>query len=97
MDDLAEALRVYVASLAKSADETTRAEDRTAYTRHLAEAARMFAAFHADDLAALRERIAAERRSFGWGFLSGEPGAATEAAFDALARAVESYPPEQPG
>ena len=90
MTDLIAALTKYVSVLAASAEQTTRAEDRTAYTAHLAEAARMFAALHAGDEETFRERIAAERRAYGWGFLSGEVGVAAEAAFDALARLVES-------
>lgn len=90
MTDLIAALTNYVSVLEVSAEQTTRAEDRSVYTRHLAEAARMFAALHAGDEQGLRERIKAERRNYGWGFLSGEPGAAAEAAFDALARQVDS-------
>ena len=85
MTNLIAALTNYVSVLEASAEHTTRAEDRSVYTRHLAEAARMFAALQAGEEQALRERIEAERRTYGWGYLSGEPGAAAEAAFDALA------------
>jgi hypothetical protein len=37
--------------------------------------------------------LAAERRAYGWGFLSGDGGAAAEAAFAALARAVDARVP----
>lgn len=90
MSDLTQALTAYVTTLAACADAATRAEDRAVYTRHLAEAARMYAALHAGDLKVFRERVAAERRAFGWGFLSGDTGAATEEAFASLIRAVES-------
>ena len=93
MTDLVDALTKYVSVLAASAERTTRAEDRTAYTRHLAEAARMFAALHAGDEQALRERIEAERRAYGWSYLSGDAGGDAERAFAALARLVDTHTP----
>jgi hypothetical protein len=92
MTDLVDALTNYVSVLVASAEHTNRAEDRTAYTRHLAAAARMFAALHTGDEQALRAHVAAERRTYGWDFLSGDAGAAAEAAFAALAQLVE-HPP----
>jgi hypothetical protein len=90
MVDLTSALADYIAVLAASADRTTRAEDRSAYTRHLSEAARMFADLHGRQLDRLRERVAAERHAYGWSYLSGDAGEAAEAAFDALARRIEA-------
>jgi hypothetical protein len=91
MSDLTQALTAYVATLAASADATTPAEDRAVYTGHLAEAARMYAALHTGNLKVFRERVASERRAFGWGFLSGDTGAATEESFASFIRAVESH------
>jgi hypothetical protein len=80
----------YASVLSKSAEETTRAEDRSVYTQHLAAAAKMFIAAHLGRAADLKALVASERRSYGWGYLSGEPGSAAERAFDAFASAIES-------
>ena len=90
MAGLVDALSHYVSVLAASAEHTTRAEDRAVYTGHLAEAARMFAALHAGDEQALRTLLERERRAFGWGYLSGDTGAAAEAAFATFASLVGS-------
>jgi hypothetical protein len=83
-------LCIYAAVLAKSADETTRAEDRTVYTQRLAAVARMFVAAHHGSRAELEKLIASERHAFGWGYLSGVVGAAAERAFDEFAKTIES-------
>lgn len=90
MSDLSTALAEYISTLAASADRASRAEDRPIYTRHLAEAALMFSDLHSGSHGTLRERIESERHSYGWGYLTGDAGAAAEAAFDAFARLVES-------
>jgi len=77
-----------LAVLAHSADHTTRAEDRTIYTQHLAAAARMYLAIHSEDTALFKEIVATEERAYGRGFLSGEEGAKCEAAFAALAKTL---------
>ena len=90
MDTALANLCKYVAVLAKSADETTRAEDRSTYTKHLEAAARLFVAAYLDRSAELEELVAGERHAFGWGYLSGPPGKAAEHAFDEFAKTVES-------
>jgi hypothetical protein len=90
---LLQALTAYVSVLAASADATVRAEDRAAYTRHLAAAARMFAALHAGDSTTFGELVESERRAYGWGHLSGSAGAKAEAAFAAFAATALSQIP----
>ena len=87
---LQDALAEYVGVLAKSADSTTQANDRNLYQLHLAEAARIFAELRAGDLDAVRERVAGERRGFGWSYLTGPEGEAAERAWHAFASRVES-------
>ena len=93
MSELLQALAAYVSVLAASADATVRAEDRAAYARHLAAAARMFAALHAGDSATFSELVETERRAFGWGYLSGSAGAAADAAFAAFSAKAHSLIP----
>ena len=50
----------------------------------------MFLAVHNGELALLRDLVAGEQRAFGWGFLSGDEGAASKAAFAPFANAVEA-------
>jgi hypothetical protein len=88
--DLSSALARYIGVLAVSADATSHAEDRVIYTKHLADAARMFAELHAGRISVLRELVESERHGYGWGYLSGDTGAAAESAFDVFARAVEA-------
>jgi len=80
----------YAEVLAKSADETTRAEDRTVYTQRLAAVARMFVAAYHGQRTELENMIASERRAFGWGYLSGVEGTAAEQVFDEFAKIIES-------
>jgi hypothetical protein len=77
LDDLAE----YVNVVSGSMDRTRRAEDRSAYVRHLAAAALIFQSLQQSDFAKAVEQVADEARAFGWSFLDGEEGRATEAAF----------------
>lgn len=79
--NLETALAEYIAVLSKSAGDTSRTEDRVTYERHLASAALMFVAIHGDDATRLKEIVDGETRNFGWGYLSGEEGAAAEAAW----------------
>lgn len=89
MDDLLDALSRYVSVLARSAQQTHRAEDRQTYTQHLAAAAAMFVAVHSDRIDDLRALVASERHSYGWGYLSDAEGSAAERAFDEFARKIE--------
>jgi len=82
-------LCIYAKVLSKSADATTRAEDRSIYTQHLAAVARMFAAAQDGRREELETLIASERHAFGWGYLSGAEGAAAERAFDEFAKTIE--------
>lgn len=91
MQDIEKALARYVGILSASAKRTTYANDRSTYTKHLAAAAVMFASLHSDSpLEALKEQVADERHSYGWGFLSGEEGSAAERAFHEFAKLVEA-------
>jgi hypothetical protein len=92
--DLEGALATYVAVLVAASEQSNRAEDRRTYDQHLAAAARMFAALrHEHSLGRLREIVAAERRAFGSGYLSGEEGAKAEGAFEEFASKLESLNP----
>jgi hypothetical protein len=90
---LADALAVYIAVLARSADQTHYAEDRSRYEKHMAAAARMFSAMHLDSSRQELKRIVKEERhSYGWSFLSGTEGADAESAFTVFAAKVEEVP-----
>ena len=90
MNSALENLCNYAEVLAKSADETKRAEDRTVYVQRLAAVSRMLvAAFHGRRTE-LENLIAGERHAFGWGYLWGVEGAAAELAFEEFAKTVES-------
>ena len=86
-------LAAYIAVLNDSASRTSRAEDRAAYTRHLAAAARMFVAIDAGDHAELMRIVAGEEHGYGWSFLDGAVGEAAEASFSAFATSVRSRAP----
>ena len=83
------ALATYIKVLSESADATHHAEDRPTYLLHLAAAARMFAAIHGGALDDLRRLVDEERHGYGWGFLSGDEGNRTEAAFAAFAESID--------
>ncbi len=94
MQDLQSSLAEYIEILSRSAKATTRAEDRRRYTEHLAAAAEMFAAIRRDSsLRAFCGLLTDESASFGRDFLSGEEGAAAEAAFAAFAAKAGSGAP----
>ncbi len=80
------ALAKYIEVLAESARTTSRAEDRSKYQHHLAEAAAIFLAIQQRDADALVALLANEERNFGWSFLADPPGeAATNAWVEFLA------------
>ena len=82
-------LATYVAVLADALRNTTRAEDRTRYRDHLAAAALVFERLQQGDVVSAKQLIAEERRSFGWGYLSGDAGAAAESALSSFADFIE--------
>ena len=90
MEALIEELVRYVAVLVQANHDTTRAEDRHAYTAHLAAAAELFLAAYQHDAAKVGDLLARERHAYGWGFLSDVPGNAVERAFSEFARFVKS-------
>jgi hypothetical protein len=90
MTALLDTLAKYVSALDQSARGTHRAEDRLAYTRHLAAAAQFFVAAHAGRIADLQALVASERHAFGWGHLSDAEGSAAEKAFDDFAKVLEA-------
>ncbi len=59
--------------------------EQPAYARHRAAAAELGAALRSGDAKEIKRLIDQEERSFGWDFLDGAHGAATEAAFTKLA------------
>jgi hypothetical protein len=89
--DIATSLANYIATLYESAINTTRAEDRSLYTQHLANAALLFAAFQKNASERLSDLIGQERRAYGTAFLSGEVGAKAEAAFNSFADSLERW------
>jgi hypothetical protein len=91
MEKYRKALAEYIAILGKNAAGTKRANDRTLYQRHLAEAALMFVAIEKDEsLEKLKGLVSLERHTYGTGFLSEAEGSAVESAFDTFAKLVET-------
>ena len=86
--DLEDALAEYIHVLTEALGKTNRAEDRPKYEKHLAAAARMFAAIHSNRLQDLSEIIDEESHGYGWSFLSGAEGDLAEAAFVRFAEQV---------
>jgi hypothetical protein len=82
LDDLAD----YVNVLSTSMEETKRAEDRSAYLRHLAAAALIFQRLQQSNLPEATEQVATEQQAYGRSFLDGEQGKAAEAAFTRFAK-----------
>ena len=81
----------YAAILEQSARTTHRAEDRNKYQQHLATVALMFVAIVKDrSMSKLKELVAAERHSYGWGYLYESAGEEAEKGFHAFASLVES-------
>ena len=91
MTALLDALASYVEVLLHAAQATTRAEDRSAYTSHLAAAAEIFAYLHTGRLSEARDIVGSQRRAFGWGYLSGDEGARATLAFEQFASVVEGF------
>ena len=90
MEELETALAEYISVLESSAVNTHRAEDRSRYQQHLADAALMYAALKKHrSLEKLKELVASERHGYGWGYLDGPEGDAAEKAFDVFAKLVE--------
>jgi len=85
-NDLLSGWAAYVMHLSSSVDESTRSEDRQQYTRHLAAAAVIGANLVAREYAAARAVLEAERRTYGWGYLSDPPGDRAERAFATFER-----------
>ena len=90
MKQLLDSLARYVGILSESAETTNYADDRPIYTKHLAASAQFFLLIHGKQLSALAQLVHDERRSYGWGYLSGEMGARAESAFHEFATKVES-------
>lgn len=91
MNDLRDELASYVGVLSESAGSTTRAEDRALYMQHLAASALVFFLLqNKTPEPTLKKWVEDERRAFGWSFLTGAEGKATEAAFQRFAADVES-------
>lgn len=84
-DDLAE----YVNVLSTSMEKTRRAEDRSAYLRHLAAAALIFQRLQQSNLPEAREQVLAEQQAYGRSFLDGEEGKTAEAAFTRFATSLD--------
>jgi len=90
MEEIEKALAEYIIVLRDSFANCHRAEDRPLYEKYLAEAAIMLAEVHlGGSLTKLKERVASERHSYGWGYLSYEEGEAAESAFHKFATLVE--------
>ena len=90
MTTLMDALAQYVAVLSQSAQTTTCAEDRSAYTNHLAAAAEIFACLHSGRVSDAKAIVSDQKRAFGWGYLSGEAGDIATSAFIRFATIVEA-------
>ncbi len=90
MVTLIDALAQYIGVLSRSAQMTTRAEDRSTYISHLAAAAEIFACIHSGRLPEAKKLVSDQRHAYGWGYLSGDEGSAATAAFDRFATMVES-------
>lgn len=89
MATLINALAQYIEVLSRSAQATTRAEDRSTYTSHLAAAAEIFVCLHSGRLSEAKILVSDQRRAYGWGYLSGDEGSAATTAFDRFASMVE--------
>jgi len=81
----------YIIILRDCRNNCRRAEERQLYENHLAAAAIMFAETHLEfSVSQLKERVASEKRGYGWSYLSGKEGLAAEGAFHKLASFVEN-------
>lgn len=71
MENILSGLAEYILVLQKSLENCHRAEDRISYEKHLSKAAIMLADYYLNgDLNRLKERVAEEGHSYGWGYLS---------------------------
>lgn len=98
MSDISALVATYRSVLQES-EPLAPPEEQRLYSHHSEDLARLSSLLDAQassaDIAAL---VAAERRAFGWAFLSGEHGARVEHAFHLLASALEaSYLPTHAG
>jgi hypothetical protein len=82
LDALAQYIRVLAASMQKAQDPSF------LYVDHLAAAALIFQSLHRSDFQQALRQVAEEQRQYGWSFLPGEEGGATEAAFARFATAI---------
>jgi len=87
----------YIRVLASALDETSRAEDRTMLTKHLAEAARLVALIdEGADHFAIQRWLDSEEHGYGWSYLPGSHGESAEAAFATLSeRLTHGLPHDQ--
>ena len=92
MTPLLDALASYVEVLLRAAHASARAEDRSAYTGHLAAAAEIFACLHSGRLAEAKEVVSSQKRAFGRGYLSGDEGASAAQAFERFASVIDAAP-----
>lgn len=69
MSLLLDALAGYVEVLSRSANTTTRTEDCSTYTGHLAAAAEIFVCLHSGHLSQAKEIVSNQRHAYGWGYL----------------------------
>jgi hypothetical protein len=91
MHEILEHIADYINVLARSHDSTTQANDRSAYTKHLAEAARWVGMVKQGcSIEELQKRMSEEQASFGRAFLSDVEGENSESAFHRVLRFVES-------
>jgi hypothetical protein len=93
MDDrrkMEDALVLYISVLRHSATITRQAQDRSAYSDHLAKAALLFEAIHKQDGADISRLLEDEGKSFGRSFLSGEEGKTAEMAFSRFADEIQA-------
>lgn len=89
MTELLAALTEYVQVLSSSAESTSRAEDRSKYTSHLAAAALMYMHALMNNREGLKSVVSSESRAFGWNYLSDTEGAAAEKAFSRFSALAE--------
>ncbi len=89
--ELLNALAEYVATLSRSAGETHRAEDRSAYTAHLAVAAEIFACLQTNRVAEAKYIVKSQNRAYGIGYLSGSEGNASTSAFAKFSAKIDAY------
>ena len=88
MEQAREALLVYIRALDVARETTNKPEERVAYTKHLAEAARIAAALELGAAEPLVTLVQTEQRSHGWNYLAGDHGDRASAAFGAFCRLV---------